>query len=488
MNRTLDFLRGRLAGPPDAADRHLLDRFLDHRDEAAFTELVRRHGPLVWGVCRRRLNSTHDAEDAFQATFLVLVRRAAAPPPDTPVGPWLHRVAVMTTRNVARGNRRRAGVAAPLEHDAPAPSIGECDHDIDAALLALPERERVAVVLCHLQGFTRKEAAARLGCPEGTLSARLSRALGRLRVKLATAVVAVPVGLSAATVRAAEISLTSSLTAAGVSPAVAGVTNGVLRMFWVKKLVAASALAALLGGGLMIGYASDPAASGAPVSAQLAAQPDDPAAEAKRIAEKIARLKKEQVEAEAALQRLNDEDAKRAIRARAERLEVARKTLVAKLPADVVIDVTHEVGKGPNWGVPPYRVREAIGGKVEEVHCFTVPMLEVYLTRAFAAPNGPKTVALTADKATTQEQLAKVFAACAKAGFKKATVTLAEIPPAAAEKRALWLGEWVNAKPQQWRVMPDNADPKPSPPAPLKPGEVDLKDYLPKPADVGRKW
>src|SRR5262245_10569031 len=96
MNRILDLLRGPLAGLHEATDRHLLDRFLAAQDEAAFAELVRRHGRLVWGVCSRRLANHHDAEDAFQATFLVLIRRAGKLGRDVPLGPWLHRVAVMT--------------------------------------------------------------------------------------------------------------------------------------------------------------------------------------------------------------------------------------------------------------------------------------------------------------------------------------------------------------------------------------------------------
>src|SRR5262245_14782024 len=158
MNRILDLVRGKLASPAEPSDRHLLDRFLHERDEAAFAELVRRHGLVVWGVCRRLANY-HDAEDAFQATFLVLVRRANRLGPGVPLGPWLHRVAVMTARNVIRGNRRRAAVSGPMEHDvaAPAATPVEC-LDLDAALLALPERYRVPVVLCHLQGLSRREA------------------------------------------------------------------------------------------------------------------------------------------------------------------------------------------------------------------------------------------------------------------------------------------------------------------------------------------
>jgi RNA polymerase sigma factor (sigma-70 family) len=255
MSRILNRIFDQLTDVRSEADRPLLDRFLGARDEAAFAELVRRYGPVVWGVCRRRLAHRQDAEDAFQATFLVLLRRAAHLRGDAPLGPWLYQVAVLTARNLSRGNRRRTVVAAPLECEVPGPA-GEPSADgldLDTALLALPERDRVAVVLCHLQGLTRREAAERLGCPEGTLSARLTRAMRRLRARfgdgttagLAAAAVTVPVHLASATVRVATVFATSELTAAGVSPAVVGLTDGVLRVLRVKRTMAAVALVVL---------------------------------------------------------------------------------------------------------------------------------------------------------------------------------------------------------------------------------------------------
>src|SRR5262245_26742622 len=173
MTRVLDFLR-RLApaGTADSTDRDLLGRFLGARDEAAFAEIVRRHGPLVYGTCRRVLVNPADAEDAFQATFLVLARRAARLSAHDTLGPWLHRVAVWTAQNVRRQQARLAARRRPLLDEPPAPAAPEqqAEHDLDTALLRLPERWRAAVVLCHLQGLSRREAARQLGCPEGTLS------------------------------------------------------------------------------------------------------------------------------------------------------------------------------------------------------------------------------------------------------------------------------------------------------------------------------
>src|SRR5580698_2969994 len=120
MERVFHLLRATLTRLGGATDSDLLDRFLASRDEVAFAELVRRHGPVVWGVCSRRLDPP-DAEDAFQATFLVLLRRADRLGAAVPLGPWLHRVAVMTVRNTTRGNRRRRAVSSHFEREVAAP-------------------------------------------------------------------------------------------------------------------------------------------------------------------------------------------------------------------------------------------------------------------------------------------------------------------------------------------------------------------------------
>lgn len=163
MYRLLAALRPQWATSTDAV---LLRRFHTERDEAAFAELVRRYGPIVWGVCRRGLTNPADAEDAFQATFLVLVRRVHDVANHPALGPWLHRVALHTVRNGQRLNRRRTARTGPLTTDVstsdPTPIV-DARLDVDTALSRLPERLRVPVVMCHLQGLTRSEAAARLG-------------------------------------------------------------------------------------------------------------------------------------------------------------------------------------------------------------------------------------------------------------------------------------------------------------------------------------
>lgn len=241
-------------------DGELLAAFLSNRDETAFAELVRRHGALVWSACRRLLPDATDAEDAFQSTFLVLVRRANRLTGRDAIGPWLYQVAVWTARNIRRRNARILSRRQPLADSAgPAPPSADVHMDLDAALAALPEKYRTPLVLCHLQGWSRREAAARLGCPEGTLSSLLARGLDRLRAKLqvtdpvkalAVASPAVPLLLANTTVKAAAGMHLAGAVSASVSPLV----EGVLRMFWVKKATAASvALFAVFGFGMGIG-------------------------------------------------------------------------------------------------------------------------------------------------------------------------------------------------------------------------------------------
>ena len=470
MNRVLIILRGPLAETTVATDRDLLDRFLAARDEVAFAELVRRYGPVVWGACRRRLANVQDAEDAFQATFLVLLRRAARLDDTVPLGPWLYKVAVMTARNVVRGNRRRAAVTGPMEHEVAATG-GEpsADHlDLDAALLTLPERDRVPVVLCHLQGLTRREAAERLGCPEGTLSARLNRALARLRSRLggavpaalAVAAVALPAGLASATVRSATIYSTSTLPAAGVSPAVAGLTDGVLRMFWMKKVMTvAAALLVTTGVLALLGL------GGRPDSAAHAAPPagvEDPETAKRFLEKRLADLEKERADVEAGLAKLKAEQ-KKLDDAKKEKEKEKEK---AALAADTVLVTVINTGGGKFQ----YSVRELIDGKAGEMRCSDLDVLATYLTRARNDPKGPKNLRVSAAHDFSAEQVAKVFAACAKAGYKKATFGTVEYRVTELLATEALRSIEYTKKP---RVIVTKAEPKPE----IKPGEIDLLKF-----------
>src|SRR5262249_18368629 len=153
---------------------HLLECFHARRDEAAFEELVRRHGPMVLGVCRRVLGNHHDAEDAFQATFLVLARKGASLRTRQLVGNWLHGVAYRTAlraKAMIAGRQRHEQRAREFARPEPPADDGwqELLPVLDWELDQLPERYRVALVLCDLEGVTRREAARQLGVPEGTL-------------------------------------------------------------------------------------------------------------------------------------------------------------------------------------------------------------------------------------------------------------------------------------------------------------------------------
>jgi RNA polymerase sigma factor (sigma-70 family) len=246
-------------------DAQLLEAFIAQRDEAAFATLLRRHGPMVLGVCQRVIGNVQDAEDAFQATFLVLVRKAAAVRPRQAVGNWLHGVAFRTALE-ARGRLARQRGRERRLRDVPQPEESPDDFwkDVqpllDQELNRLSEKYRLPVVLCELEGRSRKEVARQLQIPEGTLSSRLAMArkllaerLTRRGVALSTGGVAalltsagasasVPASLLFATTRAAMV-LTASQTVAGViSVKVAALTDGVIKAMFLAKLKTTSAV------------------------------------------------------------------------------------------------------------------------------------------------------------------------------------------------------------------------------------------------------
>src|SRR6516225_4613435 len=163
MGNAMDSLRRTvLAGcQADLTDGQLLENYLSRRDEAAVAALVRRHGPMVWGVCRRIARNHHDAEDAFQATFLVLVKKAASVRPRAMVGNWLYGVARQTALKArATAAKRRARARQVADMPEPAASEQDLGSDwlaaLDQELSRLPAMYRVAIVLCDLEGKTRK--------------------------------------------------------------------------------------------------------------------------------------------------------------------------------------------------------------------------------------------------------------------------------------------------------------------------------------------
>jgi RNA polymerase sigma factor (sigma-70 family) len=175
----------------DMSDGELLERFLHARDDDAFATVVRRHGPMVLAVCRRVLRNHADADDAFQATFLVLIRKAASLGTRRPLGPWLHGVAFNCARRLQRANLRRSAYERAVEElpDGIASESVSLSSELmtllDEELARLPERYRVPIILCDLEGLTRREAATQLGCPEGTVAGRLARARALLATRIA---------------------------------------------------------------------------------------------------------------------------------------------------------------------------------------------------------------------------------------------------------------------------------------------------------------
>ena len=172
-------------------DSQLVERFLAGREEseAAFRVLIQRHGPMVLGICRRILGDEHAAEDAFQATFLTLVKKARGLRDRGLLTAWLYGVATRVShKERARGARRRVverHVAERAPQIAACPEPGDLQSLIDEEIRRLPERYRLPLVLCHVEGLRHEEVARRIGCPVGTVESRLSRARERLRMRLA---------------------------------------------------------------------------------------------------------------------------------------------------------------------------------------------------------------------------------------------------------------------------------------------------------------
>jgi RNA polymerase sigma factor (sigma-70 family) len=258
-------------------DGQLLEQFLSRRDEAAeaaFATLVALHGPMVWNVCRSVLSDPHAAEDAFQATFLILARKAGSIHQRDAVGPWLFGVArrVAVRAKAAAARRRQAeGQATEMRVTSTLdPLRREQLESLHEEVDRLPEKYRAPVVLCHIEGLTHAEAATLLKCPVGTVSIRLSRARELLRARLtrrglvlpaafaaamlsaetATAAMPMPTGLAASTIKVAMHVAAGKVMTAGVVPAsVTQLAAGELRTMILTKLSVAGA--ALLAAGLI---------------------------------------------------------------------------------------------------------------------------------------------------------------------------------------------------------------------------------------------
>jgi RNA polymerase sigma factor (sigma-70 family) len=282
----------RLIGPRpggDGSDGELLERFLGRRDAASFASLVRRHGPMVLGVCRRILRDFHDAEDAFQATFLVLARNARSVRRREALGSWLYGVAcrvALKARAQAARRRRHEGRAASGAEERPEREAA-CDDVrpiLDEEVSRLPDKYRRPVVLCYFEGKSYREAARLLGVPAGTASVRLARARELLRGRLALRGVvlssgALALGLAEGTVAEAclladataglAVSWLAAPAAAGVSTRVIALTEGVVKAMLLRKLKALAGVllvaAGIVGGaGALCRISAAPAAAADP--------------------------------------------------------------------------------------------------------------------------------------------------------------------------------------------------------------------------------
>jgi RNA polymerase sigma factor (sigma-70 family) len=258
-------------------DGRLLTDYLSGREAASLAALVHRHGPMVWGVCRRMLRNYHDAEDAFQATFLVLVRKAATLQSRELLANWLygvaHQTALKARATAAKRNQRERGLM-----EMPEPTVADegiwrnLQPLLDEELSRLPGIYRIVFVLCDLEGKARKEVARQLNCPEGTVAGRLARARAMLAKRLSRrGVVASGVGLGAlvsaqaasaylppavacSTIKAATLVALGQDVSAAVSPRVAGLIAGVTKAMFRSKIK--SLLATALAVGLALGMAS----------------------------------------------------------------------------------------------------------------------------------------------------------------------------------------------------------------------------------------
>jgi RNA polymerase sigma factor (sigma-70 family) len=276
-------------------DGQLLERFVLQGDEAAFELLVRRHGPMVLGVCRRVLGHVHDAEDAFQAVFLVLARKAASVRPRDLVANWLHGVAHRTALDTRARLCRRRNRERQVEH-MPQPTVipdlegPELHRILDEELCKLPDKYRSPIVLCDLEGRSRKEAARQLHLVEGTLSSRLAtarkalarrltrRGLGQSAGVLAAALAgtaasaAVPAAMLHSTVKAAALIAAGKALADFVSAPVLAISQGVMKTMLLNKMKIVPVLVlGMVIGGWTVGLVGLPGARGEPA---LHAAPD----------------------------------------------------------------------------------------------------------------------------------------------------------------------------------------------------------------------
>lgn len=301
-------------------DAQLVQSFVQRRDEASFEVLVWRHGTMVFNLCQRILHDKHEAEDAFQAVFLVLARKAGSIGKSEAVGSWLYKTAYRIALRL-RAKMEKHGVAREAIDDVPAPPTTDnllwrdLRPVLDEEINCLPEKYRAPFVLCYLQDHTNEEAAARLGCPKGTILSRLARGREWLRTRLTrrglalsvaglTAVLSENVAAAAAPAALIETTTKAALPfAAGkpvtglVSAAVVKLTEGVLHTMFLTKMkltaTALVALAALVSGAGWLTHEALAQRQAAPAADREAAAQRRPEANPADIAGKVVAVAKD---------------------------------------------------------------------------------------------------------------------------------------------------------------------------------------------------
>lgn len=298
MSEVIQHLRRAVLLCEGMTDGQLLEGFISRRNESALAALVRRHGPMVWGVCRRVLHNHHDAEDAFQATFLVLVRKASSVVPREMVGNWLYGVAYQTALKARAVSAKRRTRERQVT-DMPEPEVVEQHRSdamqdlLDEELIHLPDKYRAVLLLCDMQGMTRKEAARQLAVPEGTVAGRLARARTMLAKRLArhglqvsgcaltgvlsqsTASAGVPAAVVSSTIRAVTLFAAGQAVPAGaIAPRVIALMEGVLKTMYLNKLKIVSLVLFLLAVvGVSVGAFAYPTRAADPTAPEEAKQP-----------------------------------------------------------------------------------------------------------------------------------------------------------------------------------------------------------------------
>jgi RNA polymerase sigma factor (sigma-70 family) len=413
-----------LPGGADLTDGRLLECFVSGREPAALEALVRRHGPMVWGVCRRVLRHHHDAEDAFQATFLVLVRKAAAIRSPARLGNWLYGVAHQTALK-ARATRAKRKERERPATDMPEPAVtdpgvgNDLQPLLDQELSRLPEKYRTVLVLCELEGQTLTEAARQLDLPQGTVASRLSRArallakrLGRRGLVVSSGVLAALLAPSRASAGVPPSVLSSTITAvtavaagqaAGVvSLNVVALTEGVLKAMLLTKLksmmmvllVAAAVVGS--GGVLYRTQAADPGQPGLqPVPPRTVAE-QNPPVERKPKQDKNQESKQPKGKGEGGTPKggkakgETDEPDKPS-KPTAERIKLVRQ-MYAKLPCDIIgfAEPTKRIMAFNKTGMALNIILEDAKGKKVTINLLHNPARSLLLTSGLLPPRGPE--------------------------------------------------------------------------------------------------